>query len=369
MSLQTKSFADLISLSRASVATYLGADGTIKTAAVDVPRFDFSTGKKALLLEGSRTNLLTAYTNPTNTAGFTKTGDENGVWSLVDDSAELAAAGLSEIVTSGKVIKVDNSAGTTDVWINSSVTVGAIDSFAMQLWYRGGGGDSSIYLTGQSADRTLLESEGYDHAVKVSVATETTQKMIIRVSAGQTLYFTMAQLEAGAGATSYIPQSGVATTRAGDIVAPIDLSGFYLGDGYTLVAKGRLDVAAGPFDRVVQLDAEDDLTRQHFMWRRSANAFQAEAYDNGLEQATFVVAGGPQRGDDFALAMAVGPDHFQVARNGVAGAKDSTVSFALPVNMRLACSVGGNRPALLLLESIIIYPYLLTEAQLIEVTA
>ncbi|SOC21871.1 hypothetical protein SAMN05877809_1193 [Rhodobacter sp. JA431] len=358
------------SFTRASVATYVDAHGAVQTASINKPRYERTAeGRRALLLEGSATNFLTTHTNPTNLAGFTKTGDANGVFSLVDDATELEAAGLSEIVTSGKVFKVDNSAGISDVWVNSAVTVGAVGPFAMQLQYRGGGADCSVYLTGQSSDRTLLESEGYARAVKVSTATDTTQKMVIRVSPGRVIYFTMAQLEAGLGATSYIPQSGVATTRAADIVAPIDVSGMDLSAGYSLVAKGQMDASAGLFDRVVQLDAGDDLSRQHFMWRISASSFQSEVYDNGVAQATFVASGGPQLGDDFAIAMAAGPDHFQTARNGVAGAKDSAVVFSAPVNLRLASSYASSRPARLLLESVLVYPGLLSEAQLIGVTA
>ncbi|MEO2040046.1 MAG: hypothetical protein ABGW90_15345, partial [Martelella sp.] len=50
--------SDAITFTRAGTATYVGSDGLIKTAAIDQPRFDYSTGRRGLLLEGPATNLL-----------------------------------------------------------------------------------------------------------------------------------------------------------------------------------------------------------------------------------------------------------------------------------------------------------------------
>ena len=69
MSLQSKTFADLVNFARASTATYVDADGTIKTAAVDAPRFDWSTGRRALLLEASATNLVSMSNPATSDVG------------------------------------------------------------------------------------------------------------------------------------------------------------------------------------------------------------------------------------------------------------------------------------------------------------
>ncbi|MGV0878079.1 hypothetical protein V6767_13115 [Martelella sp. FLE1502] len=58
--MRESTLAEMITFTRAGTATYVGADGLIKTAAVDQPRFDYSTGRGGLLLEGSATNLMPA---------------------------------------------------------------------------------------------------------------------------------------------------------------------------------------------------------------------------------------------------------------------------------------------------------------------
>ncbi|MBB4122902.1 hypothetical protein [Martelella radicis] len=56
--MQAKSFADMITFTRPGAATYVGADGLIHTAAANVPRFDYTNGRRQLLLEGPATNLI-----------------------------------------------------------------------------------------------------------------------------------------------------------------------------------------------------------------------------------------------------------------------------------------------------------------------
>ncbi|AMM84805.1 hypothetical protein [Martelella sp. AD-3] len=56
--MQPKAFAEMINFTRPGTATYIGADGLIHTAAADVPRFDYTNGRRQLLLEGPATNLF-----------------------------------------------------------------------------------------------------------------------------------------------------------------------------------------------------------------------------------------------------------------------------------------------------------------------
>ncbi len=63
MTLTKKAFGDIITFTRAgATATYVGADGLIKTAAANEPRFDYdplTLALKGLLIEEARTNLVT----------------------------------------------------------------------------------------------------------------------------------------------------------------------------------------------------------------------------------------------------------------------------------------------------------------------
>ena len=58
--LETKPLSSLLSITRPGAATYIDADGLLKTAPADQPRFDYTNGRRQLLLEGPATNLLPA---------------------------------------------------------------------------------------------------------------------------------------------------------------------------------------------------------------------------------------------------------------------------------------------------------------------
>jgi len=57
-------FAEMIDFTRPGSATYVDADGVIRVAAVNVPRFDYANGRRQLLLEGPATNFIAAGANP-----------------------------------------------------------------------------------------------------------------------------------------------------------------------------------------------------------------------------------------------------------------------------------------------------------------
>lgn len=77
--LSTQSFAELIDFTRAGTATYIDADGLIKTAAADQPRFDHTHGRHGLLLEP----------NATNTALYSADFSQ---WTTLNATATAAAA-------------------------------------------------------------------------------------------------------------------------------------------------------------------------------------------------------------------------------------------------------------------------------------
>lgn len=56
--MQAKNLWDMITFTRAGTARFVDANGFLQVAAIDVPRFDYSTGRRGLLLEGPGTNLL-----------------------------------------------------------------------------------------------------------------------------------------------------------------------------------------------------------------------------------------------------------------------------------------------------------------------
>lgn len=393
MSLQPKTFAEMLTLTRAGTAVYVDADGTIKTASVDAPRFDWSTGRRALLLEASATNLAL------NSEAFGNW--PNIVLVTVSNNSETAPNGS---ITADRIVA--NGTGNARSQQVSTYSSGATYTFSCFLKagtsngcmavHQGSGGGSAIYakfnLTSQgsvvgsqnvaAASITAIGAGWYRCAVTFVFPSgwvnayayvgpwdgsgDNAGLPVCQTGASLTAWG--AQLEVGATATSYIPTVGSAVTRAVDTVAPIDLTGYDLSGGYTVVAWGQIDRAVGAYDRVLQLDNGSEANRHTIFWNTYGTRFGADIYANSVSQGSYSAAGGPQLGQPFKIAMSVGSNHFRVARNGSVSTLDTGVNYITPTVLRLARSATGDRPARLSLSRVELFDKILTEADLISLT-
>jgi hypothetical protein len=235
--------------SRASVGSFVDSTGTLQSAAIDVARNTYNPANLAaapfLLLEEARTNSIrnstmvgaiagTPGTLPTNwgvtgTAnGLTRTiniGTENGI-AYIDiryvgttTSASfciirpelttqiVAASGQTWTSSVYMRIAAGSSANTTDLqtWVVGADAVGATTETAL----------TNIAVTGTmtrfSVSRTL------NNASTAFVYPYTAFSYASGVAIDITLRIGLPQLEQGYGATSVIPTSTVAVTRAADV--------------------------------------------------------------------------------------------------------------------------------------------------------
>jgi hypothetical protein len=239
---------DLVTFTRSSTGTYVGADGLIKTASADEPRFDHdpATGESlGLLIEESRTNLLP------NSVDIGGSGWSFYNTNTVIDNAIIAPNGLLE----GQ--KLVEGGGTTYYAVYDVVSGGnntyTTSIFAKQaesdrhLYFENGAVRAAInLLTGTafhgphsySPDWTnpILKIEPYPNGwykcsltgtassnvtivqSRFHVATLSGAANGIVYSGNSTsgVYLWGAQLEVGSFPTSYIPTSASAVTRQPD---------------------------------------------------------------------------------------------------------------------------------------------------------
>ena len=381
---------DLVTITRASTGTYLDASGVIQTSAADVARFDYSTGARALLLEASATNLLQRsqdlslwpWGNDGNRLTIT---EDSGVAPDGSATATLlvsnAASGLHRVMqmhvpTLGTRYTFSvylKAAGTRYVFVNCDSMLNARLTVDLTT--------GAYVSTGPGPFTVTALPNGWWRVALTGVAAATNDGVYLQANTSlfdwdqafagdgtSGFYAWGAQLEVRATATSYIPTTGTAVTRAADIVAPIDLTGYDLSGGYTVVAWGQLDGVVGTFDRVLQLDTGSDANRHFVYWTSGGSRLGMEAFADSASQATVNYAGGPQLGQPFKVAMAVGPAHFRAARNGVVSALDTSVTYVTPSVLRLARAISGSKPARLLLSRVALYPKLLNADDLMEVT-
>lgn len=386
---------DLVTITRASTGTYIDASGVIQTAAIDAPRFDYSTGARALLLEGSATNFATRSSHtdayPWNTSntlnGITATrvatGLTNGGIPYADYSLTgTATSATADLFVSPALSRTPATLGQT--WTSSvytrliSGTWPAGATVAVGVYEETAAG---VYLAGTSGPGVTPT----DNTQRTTHTRTTNQATVGQVRSpivlygmtpgvttftGQVIRLFGWQLEQNASATSLIQTlGGVAVTRAADNVAPIDLSGYDLSDGYTVVAWGQMDAVAGSYDRVLQLDNGSNDDRQLMFWSKPISLLSQQAFYDNVLQGEYSPAGGPQLGDQFKMAFAVGPNYFQAARNGVVGSLDTSVTYVVPNVLRLAKNIFDGKPARLSLSRIAIYPGQLPGAELEGITA
>ena len=226
--------------SRGSIATYVGKDGLIKSAASDVPRIDFSDSTNgALLLEPSRTNLLSysedfsnAYWNKFGSSvasGFTSPDGASNAYKLVEDSANTQHGLLRSNfpINVQRTLSVFAKKGENDrVFISDynkfGYTIGVI--FNLSSGIVESNQNNSVYLNPKI--ESYLNG-WYKCSVTWTNTTGLTVPFFGNAISGTNLYqgdgvsgiyVFGATFEEASYATSYIPSlSGSATTRLADV--------------------------------------------------------------------------------------------------------------------------------------------------------
>jgi hypothetical protein len=220
---------------RASSGTVVNQSGLIETVGSGIPRIDFQGNTKgALLLEPSRTNLITyseafdnAYWTKSGTSvvsGFTSPDGTNNAFKLVEDTSGGAHFITTPITWSAVNntfsiyaksngrnwirLNTNDSTGNNLAWFNiSNGTLGSKDAgittsitLIADGWYRC---SMTKTLTSFAGGATILIADADGSSTYTGNGTSG-------------IYIFGAQLEQGSYPTSYIPTSGSAVTRVAD---------------------------------------------------------------------------------------------------------------------------------------------------------
>jgi hypothetical protein len=259
--LSQKTFAQIVTFTRASTGTYFNSAGTLTSAAVDEARFDYNPSTLAaqgLLIEESRTNSIRNNTMVGAAAGTPGTAPTN--WAMTAaggniTSREIVGIGTENGVTYIEVRYVFSGAATANVRHEQAGTVTASVS---QVWSATAyvklvAGSLSNITTNQSITQydsgfvglevsttafvptvSALQTQRYSHIKTLNQATvasvASTVQIVASGAADVTLRIGLPQLELGAFATSVIPTDNTAPlgkTREKDVASVNTLSPWY----------------------------------------------------------------------------------------------------------------------------------------------
>jgi hypothetical protein len=388
---QFDNYADLITFTRASTATYLDSDGLLKSATTNTPRieYDANGNRLGLLIEEARTNLL-LYSEVVGNTGWTDNGSTS---TNLTDSALGVWDGVS-VATNGKGFHFINSD-------TISVTTGDVLTF--RVWVKAGTSNRLRINLRQvepiSASRVRgefgsLAADSDNAGTITSVKEEDWGNGIVAVSgtitvnftgdfqlgigpdsetAGNTVIAYAAQLEAGSFPTSYIPTTGATATRAAD-VASIPTSAFgYNQKAGTVVCE--FDTQFGPTGFPVVFDIGSTSTgvnRVQAYINASASEVRTSARANNVSAADFVVKVDPSPASG-KVAFAFADNDFAGVAEGGSVVTDTSGSFTTPSLPRDRFTFGGatnttNGNINGHIKSIQYYPRRLTNAQLQRIT-
>lgn len=217
-----------ITFTRASAAWASDSSGVLRQYASDVPRIVPSpVGLMSVFREPQRTNKCTNHNaNPNGSlTAMSKGGDAAATLTEVDDTAALAAAGLSVVCSSGKAFKLDNSAGGTNAYVSFSGASGNTNDHTVSAYVRGSG--NCLLRTGYTTTAdggphaltaNFVRRFGRQSAGLTNGAKNSADVMWLVAYPGAVVYFILNQLEEGAFETTPIVTAGSSVTRVRDSV-------------------------------------------------------------------------------------------------------------------------------------------------------
>jgi hypothetical protein len=197
-----------LTFTRGSTGTRINASGFVETMSNNVARFDHdpsTLAPRGLLVEAQVTNLLNW------SASFAISGGTNNFWN--DSNITRSTLGFDP---TGVTTAITFSASAGNATIISSAAIGTSAARTFSVWLRRASGTGDIQYTQNNGTNWTTQAitatwtrytftHTVDHRVGIRI-----------VTSGDAIEMWGAQLEAGSGASSYIPTGASTATRVAD---------------------------------------------------------------------------------------------------------------------------------------------------------
>jgi hypothetical protein len=390
------SLSPQITFTRASTATFFNSSGVLTSASNDVARFDYNPATLAplgLLIEESRTNSIRNNTMVGAVAGTPGTVPTN--WSDIPTSNGLSRQ-IVGVGTQSGINYIDIRYSGTTTAASSTVlqpepstqTVAATgQSWTASAWWALAGGSTSGLtivqrVTGRSSVGGFLENTDTSVTLtgtltRYSASRTFTNASTERVSCDFafsyasgaaidiTLRIGLPQLEQGAFATSVIPTTTTALTRAADVASVNTLTPWFN------ATEGTIFVEASNAQLGTSLFSTDDGTASNRIvtYFNVANSPAFRVVSGGVDQANFS-AGTITQNATFKLSTAYATNDFAASLNGAAAVTDT--SGTVPsgqTTARIGSNVSSANFINGYLRRVSFFPRRLANAELQAITA
>ncbi len=248
-----------------AVATYRDSNGDLQQSSIDAARFDHDASGTALGLrfEGLRQNKCENYNiNPTDSTGFTTTGDPAGVITVEDQSTALANANLDKICTNGDMYKFDNSAGVGTFTVRVNGQVGNTNAHCLRAFVKTSvtGYHGTFKLVGGSntVAMSFSDTDIHELILENQTPTATSRTVEFNIPAGKTIYMILNQLEEGSFCSSPIVVQGAAATRQAEhlVNTALNTALWFDENQGAAIAKCRFDNTSGDARQYVFIASE-----------------------------------------------------------------------------------------------------------------
>jgi len=394
-----------ITFTRASTATYFDSTGTLTTAATNTPRLDYDPSTLAaqgFLVEESRTNGIRNNTMQGAAAGTPGTLPTNWTASIAGGvSREIIGTGTANGINyvdirifgtttntnlalnlgfEGNVI----AAAVGQVWTNSvwvslvGGTTAGVNNIYLAETERSSGGTDLAYLTGTNFLSTIDSNVRRTYSATLgnaSTAFIVPSLWVAHTGIGAVLDFTLRiglpQLEQGAFATSVIPTTTTALTRAADVASVNTLSPWYNSASGTLYVQGILvggTAATFPYQTaLVGSNANNDSIGVN--WGANAGTMRWNVRVGGASQADQNAGSGKSAGSSYKVAGRYATNDFQLAVDGSLGTADTSGSLPTITALSLGGPVSFQPGANVWLQRVTYYPRGLANAELQTITS
>lgn len=389
MALVQKQFGDLITFTRSSAGGRFNESGLFEMVPANQPRFDYDPVTKlplGLLIEGSRTNLVTNSTDLTKWMGRQISLTQADVSSPDGGrNAALAIANTSEAwhqILSPTFPVAQGLTYTASVYVKTAgkltarLTIENATLFPTSNYGRFNILDGTV-LSGAGATISSVGAGWFRiSVVSTALVTGTT---LIALGVGDTgvvgndqdgVMYWGAQVEAGSFATSYIPTTNSQVTRSADVANVNTLSPWFnQAEGSFVVELKHIPAALAPANRHI-LGLQ--LNESNWFAIRSTAAHNVEAKGSNTFGVTNIDVARPAvaNGSLFRCALGYKTGDVTLSTNGSSTKQAGQISFPFPTpesnvaRMAIGHFTSGSLSAFAYIRSIRYYARRLADAEL-----